>query len=242
MRPTRGLVADVIRFSCVDGPGNRFVVFLQGCDFDCLACHNPQTIPAVSRAACWRPVPDLVAQVRAATPFLSGVTVSGGEATRQPEFLHDFLAALRDDEQLARLTRFVDSNGDAPRAVWDHLMPVMDRAMIDLKALDRDLHVRLTGRPNDRVLDTIRHLSAHGRLHEVRLLLVPGVNDDERTLAATAAWLLDLDARIRVKVNGFRRHGVRAAARRWPEATPERITGWARCLAAAGIGTVDTAS
>ena len=43
MNPTRGLVADTIPFSCVDGPGNRFVVFLQGCNFDCVACHNPAT-------------------------------------------------------------------------------------------------------------------------------------------------------------------------------------------------------
>ena len=40
-----GFVADTISFSNVDGPGNRFVVFLQGCNFDCVACHNPQTIP-----------------------------------------------------------------------------------------------------------------------------------------------------------------------------------------------------
>src|SRR6185369_7624176 len=100
MKATRGLVSDVIRFSGVDGPGNRFVVFLQGCDFDCLACHNPQTIPTVSRAARWRSLPELVAEVRETAPFLSGVTVSGGEATRQPAFLHDFFAALRDDREL----------------------------------------------------------------------------------------------------------------------------------------------
>jgi pyruvate formate lyase activating enzyme len=239
MSATRGLVADIVRFSCVDGPGNRFVVFLQGCGFDCLACHNPQTIPARSRAARWRSVPDLVTQVRAAAPFLSGVTLSGGEATGQPAFVRDLLTALRDDEQLARLSRYIDSNGDAPRAVWDALMPVMDKAMIDLKALDRDLHVRLTGRPNDRVLDSIRHLASHGKLAEVRLLLIPGVNDDDRTLAATSAWLRGVGAQVRVKVIGFHRHGVRAAARRWPEATPEQIAGWADRVATAGIADVD---
>ena len=45
VRETTGYVADTIAFSNVDGPGNRFVVFLQGCNFDCVACHNPQTIP-----------------------------------------------------------------------------------------------------------------------------------------------------------------------------------------------------
>lgn len=239
MRATHGLVADVIRNSYVDGPGNRFVVFLQGCGFDCLACHNPQTIPTRSRAAVWRSVADLIAAVRAVEPFLSGVTVSGGEATRQPAFLRDFFTALRDDRQLARLTRYVDSNGDVPIAGWDDLMPVMDRTMIDLKALDPDLHLRLTGRPNDRVLTSIRHLAAHGKLLEVRLLLIPGLNDDDQTLGTTAQWLREVDARIRVKVIGFRRHGVRATARRWPGATPEQITGWANRLVAAGIADVD---
>jgi pyruvate-formate lyase-activating enzyme len=167
------------------------------------------------------------------------VTVSGGEATRQPAFLRDFLAALREDRQLARLTRYVDSNGDAPLAVWDDLIPALDRTMIDLKAFDPDLHVRLTGRPNDRVLASIRHLAAHGKLFEVRLLLIPGVNDDDRTLATTAHWLRDVDPRVRVKVIGFRRHGVRATARRWPEATPEQITGGTHRLAAAGISDIE---
>jgi len=239
MRATPGLVADVIRFSGVDGPGNRFVVFLQGCDFDCLACHNPQTIPTCSRAADWRSVPDLVADVRAVEPFLSGVTVSGGEATRQPAFLRDFFAALHDDERLARLTRYIDSNGDAPLAVWDDLMPLLDQAMIDLKALDPDLHVGLTGRPNDRVLASIRHLAAHGKLFEVRLLLIPGVNDDDQTLTRTAHWLREVDAGSRVKVIGFRRHGVRAAGRCWKEATPEQIRGWTDRLAAAGISEIE---
>lgn len=48
-----GLVTDVIEFSAVDGPGNRFVVFLQGCNFDCLACHNPYTItPCIDCGIC----------------------------------------------------------------------------------------------------------------------------------------------------------------------------------------------
>jgi pyruvate formate lyase activating enzyme len=131
MSSLRGLVADTLEFSAVDGPGNRFVVFLQGCTFDCLACHNPYTInPCVDCGECvdqcpsgaltltpsgvvsWNPdeclqgdhchavcryasspkarhlaVADLIERIRPAAPFLSGVTVSGGEATMQPHFL-----------------------------------------------------------------------------------------------------------------------------------------------------------
>jgi pyruvate formate lyase activating enzyme len=123
--PVDGLVTDVIEFSAVDGPGNRFVVFTQGCNLDCVACHNPYTInPCIDCGDCvvacpsgalslddagkvlWDAatclggdacidvceydstpkartlaVTDLVARIRPAAPFLSGVTVSGGEAT-----------------------------------------------------------------------------------------------------------------------------------------------------------------
>jgi pyruvate formate lyase activating enzyme len=64
--------------------------------------------------------------VRGPAPFLSGVTVSGGEATLQAPFVRDFFAALKDDARLARLSRFVDSNGVRAAEVWDDLDPVMD--------------------------------------------------------------------------------------------------------------------
>lgn len=208
-----GFVADTISFSDVDGPGNRFVVFLQGCDFDCVACHNPQTIPGHAPIEGHHPrhrtVDDLVADIERAAPFLRGITVSGGEATRQWPFVHALFDALRDDPDLARLTTLVDSNGGCALDVWDRLAPVMDGAMIDLKCLDPSIHRAMTGRPNDQVLAGIRHLHAIGRLHEVRLLLVAGVNDDVALLRRTADWLAAIDPGMRVKVIGFRAHGVR---------------------------------
>lgn len=205
----QGLIADWIEFSAVDGPGNRFVLFLQGCGFDCPACHNPQTIPARSPDARRLSVEQVLDIIGPAAPFLSGVTVSGGEATRQPHFLRALFDALAADPALCRLTRFVDTNGDAPRATWELLDPVLDGAMVDLKSLDPGLHRRLTGRPNDRVLASIELLARRGRLHEVRLLMLPGVNDSAPLLDATGAWLADVDPRMRLKVIGFRPHGVR---------------------------------
>jgi pyruvate formate lyase activating enzyme len=248
---TSGLVADVIEFSAVDGPGNRFVVFLQGCTFNCLACHNPYTInPCIDCGVCvatcpsgalsidadgkvrWdastctggdtcievcphdstpkaRPlaVADLLDRIRPAVPFLSGITVSGGEATRQPVFVRDLFAAVR--AEFGRLTCFVDTNGDTDPATWDLLDPVMDAAMVDLKCVDDDLHRRLTGASNAPVLASIRELAARGKLFEVRLLLVAGVNDSDELLARTGQWLAGVDPRLRVKVIGYRDHGVR---------------------------------
>jgi pyruvate formate lyase activating enzyme len=212
-RHCRALVADTISFSDVDGPGNRFVVFLQGCNFDCIACHNPQTIPGNARLdehhATRMSVYDLMLQIRRAAPFISGITVSGGEATQQPDFVHALCSAVKGNPALHRLTCFVDSNGACELSVWDQLEHVVDGVMIDLKCLDPDIHRALTGRSNEQTLASIRHLDALGRLHEVRLLLVGGRNDDPMLIERTAHWLAHVDPAMRVKVIGFRAHGTR---------------------------------
>lgn len=212
-RARSGFVADTISFSSVDGPGNRFVVFLQGCNFDCIACHNPQTIPGHQPLEGHDPhhvdVDDLLVAIRRAAPFIRGITASGGEATQQPEFLRSLFAAVKHDPDLSALTCFVDSNGAADRWLWDDLAPVMDGAMIDLKCLDPEIHVEMTGHPNDQVLASIEHLQRLGLLYEVRLLLMAGVNDGPDLLQRTAQWLADIDPMMRLKLIGFRAHGAR---------------------------------
>ena len=214
-----GLVSDVVRFSWVDGPGNRFAVFLQGCNLDCLACHNPHTMPRQTPLARAVTVDQLLEEVSPITPFLSGVTVSGGEATLQAPFVAAWFAALRDDPTTARLTRLVDSNGCADDATWDLLLPVTDGVMLDLKALDVATHRELTGLGNAQVLLSLDRLVAAQRLVEVRLLVVPGHNDSEEALRRTGDYLARQAPGVPVKVIGFRPHGVRAAARHIPAPT-----------------------
>lgn len=226
-RPRRGFVADTIPFSNVDGPGNRFVVFLQGCNFDCVACHNPQTIPGHQPLDGFDPkhlsVDDVLERIRRARPFIRGITASGGEATQQPAFLHALFAAVKADPELAHLSCFVDSNGTASPSVWDDLAPVIDGAMIDLKCLDTDIHREMTGEPNDEVLASIGHLQQLGLLYEVRLLLLSGVNDDPDLLDRTADWLAGVDQTMRVKLIGFRSHGARPQVPPLVEPTPDEM-------------------
>lgn len=212
-RCDRALVADTISFSNVDGPGNRFVVFLQGCNFDCIGCHNPQTIPGNATPDGHRPVrmgvDELLVQIRRAAPFISGITVSGGEATLQSAFVHALCSAVKANPALHHLTCLIDSNGSCPTSTWDALEHVIDGAMIDLKCLDPAIHLELTGHANDQVLASIRHLAVIGRLHEVRLLLVAGYNDAPELVRQTGRWLARIDPTMRVKVIGLRTHGVR---------------------------------
>jgi len=265
------LLCDTIRFSAVDGPGNRFVVFVQGCNYDCLTCHNPYTIKACndcgecldtcpSGALTWDPagfrvrweadacdgsdrclaacpydstpkarrtrVGDLLEEIRPIAPFLSGVTVSGGEPTRQPTFVAALFAAIGADDDLGHLTRFVDSNGSAPLEVWNQLLLVTEGAMIDLKAFDPEVHERMTGQSNEPVLASLRHLTAHDRLHTIRLLLVPGLNDDPERLAEAADWLASNCPGTPLELIGFRPHGVRGALGGAPAVTADQMAGY----------------
>jgi pyruvate-formate lyase-activating enzyme len=239
-----GLVADVVPSSYVDGPGNRFVVFMQGCTFNCLACHNPHTIPTSVHAAGaregdataqWRDPGSLVEEVAAVAPFLSGVTISGGEATCQWPFVLQLCWALADHRATRTLTRLVDTNGDTDRGVWPTLAPVIHGAMVDLKALDPEVHHLLTARDNERVLASIVELDQLGKLSEVRLLLLPGVNDTTTQLQRTAEWLQRLTSEPTVAVLGFRHAGTRPVARAFREATADDLDQAVATLVGAGI-------
>ncbi len=280
MKAAQGHLNDVIRFSAVDGPGNRFVVFLQGCNFNCIACHNPYTINECdSCGICVEPCPEmalwfdghhrvvvdddvctncdiciqvcpsdstplsrmvrldgLTRQIDEVSPFISGITVSGGEPTMQVDFVAGLFSSIKCNTKLSRLTTFVDSNGHARRDVWDRLLPVMDGAMIDLKALDPAVHREMTGESNELVLETIRYLAEWDRLYEVRLLMVPGMNDSPENVANTAKWLHDVDPGLRVKLIGFRQNGVRPQFAAIPEADPDHLAALADIIRDVGVG------
>ncbi len=279
MNAALGRVNNTIKFSVVDGPGNRFVIFAQGCNFNCVTCHNPYTITectgcgvcvgpcpedalsikdgplvVVDRHLCTEcdicidvcptdstplahtmTVDDLLDEIRPVAPFITGITVSGGEATLQVDFVRDLFVAIKGGDELSHLTTLVDSNGSTSLDVWDQLADVMDGAMIDLKALDPDTHVRLTARENSEVLASIKHLAHIDRLYEVRLLIVPGYNDDIDTMRRTAAWLHAIDPTMRIKLIGYRTHGVRPESDHIPPATVELLSTLETALREAGL-------
>ncbi len=277
-----GHINKTVPFSVVDGPGSRYVLFLQGCNFNCIACHNPYTINAcddcgvcvelcpedvlaitsdlsvtLERSGCtecdicidvcprdatplayWMTVEQVLDEVRSALPFIRGITVSGGEATLQIDFLMELFHAVRTDHELAGLSILVDSNGAAPAATWDRLAPVIDGVMLDVKALDPTVHELLTARPNDQVLASADHLMDLDRLAEVRYLVMPGYNDDEATVDAFIAWTARHAAGVPVRIMAYRHHGVRTEGLHVPPADPDVVARIADRCAEAGIEAV----
>lgn len=278
------LVSRVLPFSCVDGPGNRLVLFLQGCNFSCPGCHNPHTIGLCDDCgdclavcpsgaltmsegkvnwqealctdcdACLEACPrsanpktttmtvaDMLALLRRYGPLLSGITVSGGEATTRLPFVVALFRAIKEAPDLAHLSCLLDSNGSLAETGWQRLLPQLDGAMIDLKGWRDSVHLSLTGYGRDRVLASLRLLASHGKLAELRLLHVPGRSDfldaSGELDADLAAFLLQLGP-VPIRLNGFRHHGVRGDATRWPEATRDELEHLASRLREAGLGPV----
>ncbi|RYH10916.1 YjjW family glycine radical enzyme activase [Tropicimonas sp. IMCC6043] len=284
MNSPTATVSRLLPFSCVDGPGNRLVLFLQGCNFACVTCHNPHTrghcngcgdcIPACTTGAltledgaivfdaarctgcddCLAACPisanpmvremtvgDVLYILRDRRAFLDGITLSGGEATVQAKFVAALFRAIKEDPSLSGLSCMIDSNGYLAGTGWARLLPWTDGVMLDIKAMDPDTHRRLTGKDNARVLESARLLYRAGRLAELRFLVVPGITDAEREVAALAEFVRALDTRLRLRLNAFRTHGVTGPAASWPTSDRATIERVADRLSQAGLCNIATA-
>jgi pyruvate-formate lyase-activating enzyme len=153
--------------------------------------------------------------------FLSGITVSGGEATEQLDFIKALFTQIKEHPDLGALTTFIDSNGTASVDKWKKIIAVLDGAMIDLKAFNADSHRLITGQGNKKVLETISYLDRQDKLHEVRFLIIPGLNDDKEELKAGARYLAGLENGINIRLIPFRQHGVREEYSHLEEASGE---------------------
>jgi YjjW family glycine radical enzyme activase len=261
-------VSRVLTFSCVDGPGNRLVLFLQGCNFDCITCHNPHTINhcnhcgdcvsecpsealtknSDSGLVTWHPekcthcdkcidvcgyksspkitlmtVSDVIEIARENQFFLSGITISGGEATMQLPFIIELFKAIKTDPQLSHLTCFIDSNGSLSPEGWSRVLPYLDGAMIDLKSWQNETHQWLVGRENHRVLSSINFLAEHKKLHEVRLLHIPGKSDLDTEVEHVGRYLSSLPESVAIRLNAFQHHGVIGEALNWSKCTKQQM-------------------
>ncbi len=104
-----------------------------------------------------------------------GATLSGGEPLMQPEFTSALLRLLKENCVHTAL----DTCGFASRAAVDAVLPYTDLFLYDVKAADEQVHIRLTGRSNRPVIDNLRYIVSRGKRIEIRIPLIPGLNDQE---------------------------------------------------------------
>lgn len=166
---TKGYINSIVKSSIVDGFGNRLAIFMQGCNFNCWYCHNPETI--VCNKKIEYSVQELYDQTRKYFSFIDGITFSGGEALLQQQFIIEYLRLVRQSDNINVL---IDTNGGVK--IDSELISLVDGFMLDVKCVDEEEHIKLTGVSNKQVLSNLHVLVELNKLCEVRTVLYPNYN------------------------------------------------------------------
>ncbi len=241
-----GYVHSTESFGAVDGPGIRFVVFLQGCKMRCKYCHNPETWNLVTdysrlysddvsdeeKAELSKKIEentkllkdkgvkveartpeDLLKQALRYKPYWKnggGITVSGGEALLQMDFLIEFFKLAK----AQGIHTTIDTAGNPFTreepffSKFNELMALTDLFLLDIKQINDDKHRELTGFSNSNILDLAKYLSDNGKHMWIRHVLVPTVTTDEDDLKKTKKFIDTLKTVDKVEVLPYHKLGI----------------------------------
>ncbi|MFC1467776.1 pyruvate formate-lyase-activating protein [Verrucomicrobiota bacterium] len=179
-----GKIHSVETCGTVDGPGIRFVVFLQGCPARCLYCHNPDTWDLKDGKGM--SVEELMREVVKYRSYMKfsggGVTLTGGEPLMQPDFVREIFKSCREEG----IHTALDTSGLLNWANNKEVFDYTDLVLLDFKCFDPAIHKQLTGLENQRSMELLEYLAQIGKPVWVRYVLVPGITDDRRMLTETA--------------------------------------------------------
>ena len=216
MQNYNGIVNSLETFGSVDGPGVRFVVFLQGCNMRCKYCHNPETwAKSCSESTVWT-AKDLFDKAWRYKFYWGkdmksgGITVSGGEPLLQIDFLIEFFRLAK--EKGVHTT--IDTAGqpfsrdEEFLSKFNELMSLTDLFMVDIKAYDESLHRKVTGVVNNNIFDMMKYLSDNGKKMWVRRVLVPNLTDSEEDLQKTAEFIETLKTVEKVEILPYHSLGM----------------------------------
>lgn len=196
-------------FGTVDGPGIRFILFMQGCAMRCLYCHNPDTWNAAEGKVMT--VEEVLAEIEPYIPYYErsggGLTVSGGEPTLQAPFVTELFKAVKERWNLHTTLDSCGFCGTSPAI--EELMRYTDLVMLDLKEMDAARHEKLTNQSYDRTHQFARYLAKINKALWIRFVLVPGLTDSIDTLTQLGAFIeRELPNTQKVEILPYHRMGV----------------------------------
>lgn len=209
--PVVGKIHSIESFGSADGPGVRYIIFLQGCRMRCKYCHNPDTWAAQdSESQTSEEVLKKALRYKSYWGKNGGITVSGGEALLQIDFLIDLFERAK--EKGVHTTLDTSGNPFTREGEFfekfQRLIKVTDLFMLDIKHIDSTAHKELTGQPNENILDMARYLSEQKKDMWIRHVLVPGYTDSEEQLKTLRDFIKTLDTVRRVEVLPYHTLGV----------------------------------
>lgn len=177
MKETVGLIHSLESFGAVDGPGLRFVIFLQGCKLRCLYCHNPDTWEINTGKEMT--TSQLINIIKTYKSFIQngGVTISGGEPLLQPEFCTELTQKCHEKGFHVA----IDTAGSVPLSQSQKAIEEADMLLLDIKDIDSDDCKTLTGFSNNMTLSTLDFCESINKDVWIRHVLVPDytLNDEK---------------------------------------------------------------
>ena len=205
----QGRIHQLESFGCADGPGSRFIIFFKGCPFRCLYCHNPDT---------WNfnegdlyTAEQLLDEAESCKHYWGkkgGITVSGGEPLSQIDFLLELFTKAKE----RGITTCIDTSG-APfttEGEWftkfEKLMQVTDTLLVDIKHINEEEHIKLTGKTGKNVREMFAYLDKIQKPIWIRHVLVPGITDNDEFLTQTRDFIRTLTNVYRVEILPY--HGL----------------------------------
>lgn len=192
-------------FGTHDGPGIRMVVFVQGCQFRCLYCANPDTMDI--RGGQFLEIEELVSRAKKQMPYFSktgGVTVSGGEPLLQRKVLKKLFLRLHEEG----INTVLDSNGRLIDQQAKDLLDVTDLLLLDVKHFNNDWHKKLTGLSNTCTLKVAEYRESTGKPMWLRYVLVPGWSDQEEHLHELGNHFKEYQSIERIEILPYHQLGV----------------------------------
>lgn len=208
---TIGYVHSTESFGSVDGPGIRFISFLQGCRLRCQFCHNPDTWK-INAGKPYTPQQlfDEAIKYRSFWGNNGGVTVSGGEPLLQIEFIIEYFKLCK----TAGVHTTIDTCG-APFTYeepffsqFQELMKYTDLLLFDIKHIDPEGHLKLTGASNESVLQMAEYLNEIDKPIWVRHVLVPTRTDYDEYLIRLGDYVETLDNVQKFEILPYHKLGV----------------------------------
>lgn len=206
----KGLIFDIRRFTVHDGPGIRTTVFFKGCPLSCWWCHNPESQDFKSENSIrnlvlegmkfkhtettgnFMTVDEVMAEMERDRIFYEesggGVTFSGGEPMMQESFLFALLQAAKSKG----IHTALDTSGYANPKAMQHIAPLVDLFLYDLKIMDDALHRKYTGVSNKMILENLKFLYGSGKQVILRFPVIPGITDTPENIGQIKEFISTL--------------------------------------------------
>lgn len=201
----RGFIHSTESCGTVDGPGIRFVIFMQGCQLRCKYCHNPDT---------WKlnegkevTIEYLMKQIKKVAPYMQfsggGVTISGGEPTLQKEFVIELLKRCHEEG----IHTAIDTSGFVKLEDAKEILKHTDLVLLDIKHISPEKHKEITGVSNTLTLELAKYLNDKKIPFWIRYVLVPGLTDDKTDLINLKEFIDTLPSVKKVEILPFHNMG-----------------------------------